>query len=226
MFSIIQKTTRWLALACVSTSFIFSLDGSTFNNTDRDDAEEEYLVQERTVNDPFYPIDYSQYTLKSYDPFQYTVVLNDGSIWAIRPNDTYLVSSWYDEGNCYLNYDYQPSKIYLTPNSAYLYDGRYDFCMVNKDTGGYVYCNIVASAPFETLNTIHYIDSYTGYVEVMNGNGGIAQFTFSGSDCFNYLDWSPYQRIVIARTSRYGYSNYAYTLINLDTKNRAKCRLY
>jgi hypothetical protein len=225
MKSLVNKTLKLLSVICFSSAL---LNGSPAHNalTTQEETFSDYEVQERAIRDPFHPIDYSFYSLKSIEYYGESVVLNDGSVWAIRSRDRHIITRWHDEYDSNPYYGQNSTGIFLTPVNSLIYSGVYNFRMVNIATGESVYCNLSRPAPEETWNTIHYIDYLNGYIEVMNGAGAIAQFSLSGSDFFVYINWTPDQRIIFGRTTGYGSTSHAYTLINVDTSTNARCRIY
>lgn len=194
-----------------------------FAEAQTSEDEEEYLSQERIVRDPFYPVDYSLYTVRSIGYKQRTVTLHDKSIWVVRPADAKILEKWIDEYKSSVYPGQAPSNVYVTPNTNWFFDRDYEFRMVNKDTGAFIYCDI-AEPPVDALvNQILQIDRHSKEIIIMNSSGMTARFSLFTRDSSVYKDWTPGHYIMIGRNSRWGSSSNPYLLYNLskDSMSRA-----
>lgn len=234
-----NNTSRFLALICLSTGFLF---GSTAEETPAEfpsvsteeriaqerfaeaDESEEVQIQERTVRDPFYPIDYSSFAITTIGHKGGTVNLSDGSLWTIRSSDCWVVSGWNDNYNKNSPYTVGPSKVYITSNNSWLSSATYPYMMVNKDTGESVYCNISQTAPLENTIWVQFIDYNSGKVELAHANG-YNTFYLSAFDDGIYTKWQAGDRVFYGRNSRWNSVSSPYLLINLRTLTNARASL-
>ncbi len=89
-------------------------------------AKDDSYTQERNVISPYYPIDYSAFNVASIGFQGTTVTLADGSNWAIRPNDGWIVQEWNDAYNSNGS-GMSPSFIYVTTNNNLFWNKTYPF---------------------------------------------------------------------------------------------------
>lgn len=188
------------------------------------EGEEDIQVSEKYGRDPFYPLDYSKFSIKEIGVRGQTITMGDESVWIIKPADGYKVANWSDEYSARTT-GYAPTDVYITTNDNWFFDRQYDYRMVNIATGEYVYCNITTGPANHCKTWILNIDAGQGIVELTNIYGNYVILYLSPSDFPSYCDWERNDMVIFGRNLRWGSLNNPYLLINLITETTARCEL-
>ncbi len=186
--------------------------------------EEEIQVQERFGRNSFYPIDFSQFIVNAIGYKGSSVILSDGSVWTVRPQDGIIAQNWQDQNTA--NYSGKnPSKVFVTSNDNWFFDKDYLYRIVNMETGQFIYCNM-SQSPFQTSSAwILNLNIEEGFVELTDSNGGYVLMYLSPSSKLYFSKWQINDRVLFGRNLRWGSSYNPYLLINIETLTNAACDL-
>lgn len=186
---------------------------------DEEEASEETQTQEMWGVNAYYPIDYSKTTIVEVGYLGHTIILQDQSVWTIRPRDGKTVQNWNEQAKemgQHLN-------VFFTSNDNWFFDREYLHRMVNMQTGESVYCNL-SQSPFLIASTwILNMDVDAGWVELTDSQGNYLVMTLNYSDRAIFADWEREDTVIIGRNLRWGASSSPYLLINIPTMTHARC---
>lgn len=187
-------------------------------------VEEEILVSEKYGREAYYPIDYSQISVKEIGARGQSVIMADGSGWLIKPADGYKISNWTDEYSTRMT-GRMATQVYITTNDNWFFDRQYDFRMVNKESGESVYCNLTTSPSRESKTWVLNVDSNGGFIEMTNIYGSYVLCYFNPNDSAKYSRWEANDTIIIGRNLRWDSSTNPYILINIETLTSSRASL-
>jgi hypothetical protein len=161
-----------------------------------------------------YPLSCHWLTWKSVDLRH--IKIEDGSAWAIAPNDFYIVNGWrFDD------------PLFITPISNWFISEQY--YIMNRSNNTYVKANLVDGpitfGPYS--HWIQSVDPIEGHVILENQSIWCIdpQDIYILSDRRNSNEWAPNDHIIIVlHDSRF--SDYDHVLINVNMDNRVRARPY